>query len=154
MIYIVVDAHGVITNRIILNAPENYPVPDGYSLFEETEPMDIGATYQDGVYTPLPTPPPSAIPVNPISDWQFFQKLADLGIITQAEALASNGGVIPKALLDIIDGLPEAKRFAAKMRVGGATVYNRTHWLTIAVGHAYGWTDEQIDDFFRSAAAL
>lgn len=89
-----------------------------------------------------------------IADWQFFQQLAVLGIITQDQALASNGGVIPPPLLDIIEQLPSANKFQAKMRVGGATVYHRDHWLTIAIGEAYGWTPAQIDDFFRAAAAL
>lgn len=101
----------------------------------------------------VPEPYISPVP-DTITDWQFFQQLAVLGIITKDEALASNGGVIPKPLLDIIEQLTPAKKFESKMRVGGATVYRRSHWLTIAVGASYGWTPAQIDDFFRAAAAL
>lgn len=100
-------------------------------------------------YVPAPPPVPESI-----TDWQFFQQLAVIGIITQDEALASNGGVIPAPMLDIIDQLPSEKKFEAKMRVGGSTVYHRDNWLTIAIGAAYGWTTAQIDDFFRAAAAL
>lgn len=89
-----------------------------------------------------------------ISDRQFFQQLAIEGIISEAEALASNAAVIPQPLLDIIDAMPAENQFAAKMLVSGATVFERHHEMTIVIGAARGMTSEQVDDFFRAAARL
>lgn len=97
----------------------------------------------------------SATPVpQSISDRQFFQQLAIVGIITTDQALASNAAVIPAPLLTIIDAMPADQQFAAKMLVSGATVFERSHPMTIAIGAAYGWSAAQIDDFFRAAATL
>lgn len=100
-------------------------------------------------YVPPPAPVPSSI-----SDRQFFQQLAVLGVISEADALASNAAVIPPPLLDIINKMPKENQFAAKMLISGATVFERGHPMTIAIGGAYGWTPEQIDQFFIVAAAL
>ncbi len=71
-----------------------------------------------------------------ISDRQFFQQLAVAGIITEAQALASNAAVIPAPLLAIIEEMPQDQQFAAKMVVSGATVFERNHPITIAIGTA------------------
>jgi hypothetical protein len=97
--------------------------------------------------------PPPPVPSS-ISDRQFFQQLAFEGIITEDDALASNAAVIPPPLLAIIDGMPASQQFAAKMLVSGATVFQRNHPMTLAIGAAYGWNAAQIDAFFQSAAAL
>lgn len=89
-----------------------------------------------------------------ISDRQFFQQLAVQGIITQDEALHANAAVIPSELMTLIDGLPAAQQFDAKMKISGATTFLRNDPLTIAIGAAYGWTGAQIDAFFVAAAAL
>lgn len=89
-----------------------------------------------------------------ISDRQFFQQLAIQEVITEEEALAANGAVIPDALMTLINALPSDDRFAAKMLISGATVFQRHHPLTISLGDAYDWTSEQIDDFFIAAALL
>lgn len=100
-------------------------------------------------YVPEPDPVPASI-----SDRQFFQQLAVLSIITQDEALASNAAVIPPPLLAIVDQMPEGDRFGAKMLLSGATVFERSHPMTSVIGSAYGWTSEQIDNFFREASLL
>lgn len=97
--------------------------------------------------------PPISVPQS-ISDRQFFQQLSIAGSITQADALASNAAVIPSPLLTIIDAMPAEQQFAAKMLVSGATVFERSHPMTIAIGTAYGWSSEQIDDFFVAAVVL
>lgn len=97
--------------------------------------------------------PPAPVPQT-ISDRQFFQQLAVDGIITQAQALASNAAVIPEPLMTIINALPADQQFAAQMIVSGATVFERTNPLTIQIGAAYGWTSAQIDAFFTAAALL
>lgn len=89
-----------------------------------------------------------------ISDRQFFQQLAIDGVITEAEALASNAAVIPAPLLAIINALPAEQRFPAKMLVSGATTFERSHPMTEVIGAARGMNAEEIDEFFRAAAAL
>jgi hypothetical protein len=105
-----------------------------------------------GVTDPYVAPVPE-VPQQ-ISDRQFFQQLAVLGIITEAEALASNAAVIPPPLEALIDAMPVDQQFAAKMIVSGATIYHRDAALTVAIGTAYGWSAGQIDAFFTAAAAL
>ncbi|BEV44420.1 hypothetical protein [Afipia carboxidovorans] len=89
-----------------------------------------------------------------ISDRQFFQQLAVQGIITEDDALAANAAVIPRPLLNIIDEMPVEDQFSAKMIVSGATIFERNHPMTIAIGSAYGWSAEQIDAFFIAAGLL
>lgn len=98
--------------------------------------------------------PPYVPPI--ISDRQFFQQASIAGIITQQEALAAvKTGEIPTVLQTIVDGIPDSnQRFAAEMLLSGATVFDRNHTLTEAVGAALGWTSEQIDQFFIDAALL
>jgi len=97
---------------------------------------------------------PSAA-ISPISDRQFFQQLAMQGIVNQDEALAAvRTGVVPGQLQQLIDGLPPDQRFAATMILSGATAFERNHPLTAAFGDRHGWSPEQVDDFFRAAAAL
>lgn len=100
----------------------------------------------------LPSPP---VPQQ-ISDRQFFQMSAIDGIITQDEALAAVAtGTIPPVLQAIVDGIQDPdQQFAAKMLLSGATVFERDHPLTDAVGSSLGWTKEQIDTFFVQAAQL
>lgn len=98
---------------------------------------------------PIVPPVPSSI-----SDRQFFQQLAIVGIITEDDALASNRGIIPPPMLAIIDQMPAEAQFNAKMIVSGATIYNRNDPLTIGIGTAYGMSSEQIDQFFQAASAL
>ncbi|QOG22034.1 hypothetical protein [Bradyrhizobium sp. SEMIA] len=90
-----------------------------------------------------------------ISDRQFFQQLAAQGVITRAEALtAVKTGEIPAVLQRAIEDLPPEQQFEANMIVSGATTFQRSHPLTVAIGVACGWTSDQIDALFRSAAEL
>jgi hypothetical protein len=98
--------------------------------------------------------PPPYVP--DVSDRQFFQQAAILGIITQAEALAAvKVGAIPASLQAIVNAIPdEEQKFAADMMLSGATIFQRAHPMTEAIGAAYGWTSQQIDEFFIAASAL
>lgn len=159
-IYAVVETStGAILNRIVLDQDSDWTPEDGHSIVEETTAvLEIGGKYVGGIYTPPVRPDPEPMPALPcpqsISDRQFFQQLAVAGIITEADALASNAAVIPAALLTIIEAMPADQQFAAKMLVSGATVFERNHPMTLAIGAARGMSSEQIDDFFRAAAAL
>lgn len=90
-----------------------------------------------------------------ISDRQFAQQLAKLGLITNEEALAwVKAGVVPAAFDAFVQSLPEAQQFDAEMLLSGATQFDRYHQLTETFGAARGMTPEQIDDVWRAAAAL
>ena len=123
------------------------------------EHVDEWAEYQDwlalGNTPDAPEPEPVPVP-QMISDRQFFQQAAVSQIITQAEALAAvQTGVIPAVLQTVVDGIADPdEKFAATMLLSGATVFERTHPFTEAVGAALGWTSEQIDGFFIQAAGL
>lgn len=105
-----------------------------------------------------PEEPETETPTVPltISDRQFFQQAAILGIISQPEALAAvQTGTIPPVLQSIVDGIQDpTEKFAATMLLAGATVFERNHPFTNAVGAALGWSNEQIDQFFIAASNL
>ena len=91
-----------------------------------------------------------------ISDRQFFQQLAVMEIITTAEALAAvRTGDIPAVLQGYVDAIDDdGQRFAAEMLLSGATVFERNHPLTEAIGAGQGMSAAQVDEFFAAAAAL
>lgn len=98
--------------------------------------------------------PPKPVP-DIISRRQFFQQLAAMGIISNADALAAmQTGFIPAPLQAIINTLPPETQFEAQMLIVGADSFNRTHPLSETVRIALGWTVEQKDDFWRAAANL
>jgi hypothetical protein len=120
------------------------PLQAGYRAW-----LDAGNTVEPYVAPRTPVP-------QTISDRQFFQMATISGLITQADALAAvQTGTIPPVLAAVIDGLPDdAQKFVAQMTLAGATIFERHHPLTEAVGVALGWTSEQIDQFFIQAAEM
>lgn len=90
-----------------------------------------------------------------ISDRQFFQQLAVMGLITEAEALAAvKTGDIPTTLMGLVGALPAEQQFAAEMLLSGAVSFVRSHPLTVAFGQAFGWTSEQLDELWIEASKL
>lgn len=89
-----------------------------------------------------------------ISDRQFFQQLAVMGIITAQEAEDAMASVIPAAMLELVEMLPEPARFPSRMLLKGAVEFHRHHELTDTLAWMYGWTSEQIDELFIAASAL
>ncbi|NTS31250.1 hypothetical protein HQ945_08280 [Phyllobacterium sp. BT25] len=98
--------------------------------------------------------PPPPIP-GTISDRQFFQQLAIMGLITEEEALAYvSTGALPSAFNDFIGSLPEPQRFNAKMLIIGAQTFQRSHPLVAQFGAMNGMSSAQIDDLWREASTL
>jgi hypothetical protein len=90
-----------------------------------------------------------------ISDRQFFQQLAVMGLITENEALAYvQTGTLPAAFLGFIDQLPEDQRFDAKMKLTGANSFHRNNLLVNAFATMCGMTPDQADEIWRKAASL
>lgn len=98
----------------------------------------------------LPEPPPPAI-----SDRQFFQGLANRGIITKAEALAAvRTGDIPAALQALVDGLAEGMQFDASMKISGATTFDISDPIVQPIAEGFDWTPEQTAAAWREFGAL
>jgi hypothetical protein len=100
--------------------------------------------------------PPIQSVIHAISNVQFFQQLAAIEAITQADALAAVGrGVNPPALQRVVDAIADpAQQFAANMLLTGTATFRRDHPLTNAIGASLGMTAAQIDELFIAAAAL
>lgn len=121
---------------------------------EDGQPI-VGTGYELIEWVMEEPPPPDPIPVNEISDRQFFQQLAIAGVITEAEALAAvQTGTIPAALLTFIETMPVEDQFAAKMLVSGAVIFKRDHPMTGALAEGMQWTDEQLNGLWEAASQL
>jgi hypothetical protein len=100
------------------------------------------------------TPPPLPVPES-ISDRQFFQQLAIMDIISQAEAIAAVAtGTLPAIFVTAINALPENQQFSARMLVQGATTFNRNNQFVSYFAAFQGMTSAQVDDLWRNAAEL
>jgi hypothetical protein len=99
---------------------------------------------------------PTKSVIHAITNVQFFQQLATIDAITQAEALAAVGrGAIPAALQRVVDASAHpAQQFAANMLLAGAATFQRNHPLTEAIGASLGMSAAQVDELFIAAAAL
>lgn len=101
-----------------------------------------------------PAKMPPDIPSS-ITDWQFFQQLAIMKLITEQEAEdAVASGTLPKALVSLVEMLPEQARFSTRMLLKGSTVFRRNHEMTDTIAWLYGFDRDAVDDLFRSAGAL
>ena len=99
---------------------------------------------------------PTKSVIHAITHVQFFQQLATIDAITQAEALAAVGrGAIPGALQCVVDAIEDPdQRFATNMLLAGAATFQRNHSLTNAIGTALGMSAGQMDELFVAAGAL
>ena len=99
----------------------------------------------------------NALPPVDISDRQFAQGLAELGLISEAEAEEwVAAGTLPPALVALVDQLPEGERFAARMLLRGATRFEVGHPLAEALGllATPPWTPEARAAFWWHCATL
>lgn len=133
------------------NVPGEIRLPSGDIVCAPS----LGEDYQGCVLELWNMEEPIIIPQT-ISDRQFFQQAAIIGIITQQEALdAVSIGAIPTVLQNIVNGIQDTdQQFAAKMLLSGATVFERNHPLVDNIGLALNWTSDQIDHFFFEASKL
>ena len=126
----------------------------GRIYFVPDDPDNIDRQALDGVEIAPYAPPPPPVPVE-ISDRQFFQALAIVGLISQADALAAvMTGALPPAFEAFVAALPAGEQFGARMALSGATIFRRDHPLTAAFGAASGKSPAEIDELFRLAASL
>lgn len=102
--------------------------------------------------TPEPyIPPPPPVPQS-ITRRQCAIELRERQLITPSEALNMTRTGIPPAMIQFIfDSMPENDRILAETDFAADT-YMRTNPLLIQIMTASGATEEEIDDFYRSAA--
>ena len=102
-----------------------------------------------------PTSGTSNVVPGSVTTRQFFQAAAQLGLITNDDALAYvTIGAIPASLSTAIDALPPNMQFGARMKVIGANGFVRTDPILIALGMVMGQSSDQLDNLFILAASL
>lgn len=90
-----------------------------------------------------------------VTDKQFFQAAAQVGIITQAEAIAfMANGAFPATLMAAFAALPAGEQFAAKMAVLGARNFVRSDPFVVSLSQAMGKTPAEVDALFTLGASL
>ena len=102
-------------------------------------------------------PPQPNERIGDISDRQFAQGLAELGLIAEDEAEEwVAAGTLPPALLALVDQLPAEQRFPARMLLRGATRFEFGHPLAEAFANLASppWTTEARAAFWRHCATL
>ena len=106
---------------------------------------------------PEPAPAAAEPPIEDISDRQFAQGLAELGLISEAEAEEwVAAGTLPAPLLALVDKLPPERRFSARMLLRGATRFAFAHPLAedFAQLAEPPWSTETRAAFWRHCATL
>jgi hypothetical protein len=103
---------------------------------------------------PLTVGAPQPAPVPDLSFAQLMIGLVSEGWITTAEGEAWLTGTLPAPVVALIGTLPAGQQFPAKARALRPTIVERTDPLVSALGAAQGKTPEQLDDFFRTYAAI
>jgi len=96
-------------------------------------------------------PPPPPVPQS-ITRRQCAIELRERQLITPSEALnMTRTGIPPAMIQSIFDSMSENDRILAETDFAADT-YMRTNPLLIQIMTASGATEEEIDDFYRSAA--
>lgn len=144
----------------IAQLPEGVPLAEAFhpeaGFVAASSDIMVGMRYEEGAFLPAPAPAPVVLPVPAaISDRQFAQQLAILGVITEAEALAwAARGELPAALEAALAEMPEGERFGARMLLAAATTYERQHPLVAQLGAALDYDEPGLDALWRAAAQL
>jgi len=102
-----------------------------------------------------PYVPPTAVVPERLSRLQFYAQLAISGIITKAEALAAIKGTLPPIIQNAIDQIANAdEKFIAQMYLSCSEKISRHGPVVTTLAAANGWTDTQLDNVWKAAAAL
>ena len=107
---------------------------------------EIAADHADVVafLTPVPTS---------VSRRQLLLALAQMGLITGEEAVASNVAV-PAGVQAVLDNMEPADKLAAQITWASMSVAERGNPLVAALAAANDMSSAEVDDFFRLAAGL
>jgi hypothetical protein len=109
----------------------------------------------DGNTIPAFTPPAPLVP-DGISRRQFFQELANRGMITKAEALtAVTPGTLPTVIEALVSQiLDEEIEWQARMLFAGAQTFNRSNGFVEFFGAMKDMSVGDIDQLWRDASIL
>jgi hypothetical protein len=99
---------------------------------------------------------PAPSPLQPISDRQFYQGLAQRGLCTQAEALdAVRTGVLPSALQAFVNAIANPdQRWSTEMLLSGAKEFRRDHPFVNEIGAWAGLDAPALDAFWAECGSL
>lgn len=86
---------------------------------------------------------------------QFYQAIANRGMISKEEALAAIGGVIPPAIEALIEQIQDEDiAFDARCMFAGALAFARNHPYVEFFGAMMFMTPVMVDNLWREAARL
>jgi hypothetical protein len=123
----------------------------GRALFDAAASGEYGTVAE--YVPPVPAPPP--VPQS-VSRQQIMTALMLAGLITEAEWLACyQSGTLPALVSAAIATLPtDAAKLVAKVKWVEFSEARRTDAMVALLAAQAGLTDVQVDDLFRTAAAL
>jgi len=99
--------------------------------------------------------PTAAMVPTSVTNRQFFQAMAQLGYITQQEAMAAiKTGTVPDRMQRYIDTLPADQQFNATMQLCGDTTITRTSEGFQQYVVYENWSADQVNELFRVAGSL
>jgi len=129
---------------------------DGSSLITTDADVNVNVwKTSGGIISPYVPPVLPLDPNTSVSDRQFFQAAAVIGLITDSDALAMMSvGTIPSTLASAINMLPLDQQFSAKMKIIGARTFIRNDPFVGALSTAMGQTSTQVDALFSLAMSL
>jgi hypothetical protein len=128
--------NGVVVNTIIWDGVEAWSPPAGQVLVM-APPADVGVgwTFDGANWTP---PPPPAVPVpDEVPQWQARRALLEAGLLDAVEAAV-------------------AASTDRRVKIDWEFAPNivRDSQFVVTIGSALGLTSEQLDNLFRTAAAI
>jgi len=101
---------------------------------------------------PEPRPPAAVARITPR---QLLLALADIGVISEEEALAAaKVGAVPAAIDAIFAGLPRRQAFAARVTWASMSSVERADPLVPLLGASQGMGAAELDAFFAMPATL
>jgi hypothetical protein len=114
-VYALIDAQGVIANRIVLDDPADYAPPSGFSLVADADAYAIGGSISGGAYTPPAAPPSPPVDLTAYAMATRWKK--------------ETGGIV-------VAGVPIATDDRAKLMIVGARVAADAdaNWSTVWQG--------------------
>lgn len=86
---------------------------------------------------------------------QFFQALANRGLISKEEAVAAVNGTLPEAIEGFIEQIADEEiAFDARMLFVGASTFSRAHPFVEYFGAMSGFDAVELDGLWRDAYSL